>query len=337
VLLEWCRRSRAANVSPYVAIALAGAAACHSKHRPTSPHVACAEPDHDFGDVLQGDRLTNVFRLRNAGGAPLRIEGANRSYGCAGVNLPDGIGPGETADLEVVCDTDGRQGQFLDTIVLRTDDPLAPEFALRIHARVEPLLAFSERTVDLKVAFGETGSADAELAGRLAREARLEVESIDPPGPDVAVLPGEQGQPQGLRLTLHAVRVGRVAGQVVVTTGLKKPSELTLLYSCEVLGNISVDPTNPFIDLHAPGGGAVVLTVSSRRSDFRLDAAQVIEGPFEANFSRDDFSRSYGVHVRAVPSRIPPGQRGSLGRLRLISNDPAEPRKEVPLFALGGS
>jgi len=209
--------------------------------------------------------------------------------------------------------------------------------ACHSNARVEPLLAFTERTVDLKVAFGETGSQDAALTGRLATEARLEVESIDPPGIEVAVLPGSQGQPQGLRLTLHAVQVGRVAGQVVVTTGLEKPRELTLLYSWEVLGNITVDPTNPFIDLYGPGEGTVVLTVSSRRADFRLDAAEVIEGPFEATLSRDAPAPGYVVRVRAVPSHIPPGERGSLGRLRLISNDPAEPRKEVPLFALGGS
>ncbi len=119
------------------------------------------------------------FRLRNAGDAPLRIEGASRSYGCAGVNLPGGNWPRQDRRLA------GRLRHRRATGPGSRHDCRPHRRSARPGvrpsnpcARVEPLLAFSERTVDLKVAFGETGSADAELAGRLATEARLEVESI---------------------------------------------------------------------------------------------------------------------------------------------------------------
>jgi hypothetical protein len=102
-----------------------------------------------------------------------------------------------------------------------------------------------------------------------------------------------------------------------------------------VIGNLTVDPTNPYVDSYAPGGARVVVNVSSKRDDFRLDDARVVEGPFESTFDRDEAAHVYAVQVRLVPSQVPPGQRGSVGKLRLISNDPAEPQKDVPLFALG--
>jgi hypothetical protein len=122
---------------------------------------------------------------------------------------------------------------------------------------------------------------------------------------------------------------------VQVATGLEQPRTLTLLYSSQVLGNMSVDPTNPFIDLRAPGPVGVKVRVTSRRPDFRLDAARMVEGPFEASFVRDETGRAYVVNVGLRHDRLPDDQRGLLGTLRLVSNDPAEPEKDVPLFALG--
>jgi hypothetical protein len=340
VLLGWRWSRGPLHIARWVAFALTGVASCNPRNRidtRATPRIVCDQADHDFGDALEGDRLTHAFRLGNAGAAPLQIRGVGRSYGCAAVNPPESISPGEFVDLRISCDTDGRQGKLLDRIVVRSDDPLAPELALRLESRVEPRLAFAERTIDMTLAFGETHSQDAQLTGRLAMKAHLEVKLVDPPGPAITVVPASDGSPPRLRLTVHAVRVGWVAGQVAVKTGLDTPPELTLLYTVRVLGNITVDPTNPVIDLYDTGQAGIVVRVSSRRNDFRLDDAEVIEGPFEATLARSEPSHGYTVQVRSVASRIPRGQRGLLGTLRLVSNDPAEPRKDVPLFALGGN
>ena len=338
-----CLDSRAAHQASSVAVsALIGAlffsGGCNTKSRRDAsarPHVTCDDAAHDFGDVVQGERLTHGFRLRNAGSAPLRIDGVAPSYGCAAVKPPEWIRPHEGADLDVACETDGRQDRFADKLVVHSNDPVVPELTLEVAARVEPLLALASRTADLRTTFGETTSQDVELTGRLAMAARLAIGSVDPPGPEVEIVAGDRGKPERVRLTLAGTRVGRHAGQVSVTTGLEKPRALTLLYSSEVLGNLAVDPTNPYIDLRAPQPAGVVVHVSSRRGDFRLDDARVIEGPFETTVARDQTTHGYSVGVRIDASRIPEGERGLLGKLRLTSNDPAEPRKDVPLFAFG--
>jgi hypothetical protein len=109
---------------------------------------------------------------------------------------------------------------------------------------------------------------------------------------------------------------------------------LTLPFALNVEGNLRVEPTNPYFDLNRPAPIEQTLRVESAREDFKLRAATVLEGPFEARLERLQ-PRVYSVLVRFVPARAAPGVRGISGRLSLESNDPAEPRKEVPLFALG--
>jgi hypothetical protein len=78
-----------------------------------------------------------------------------------------------------------------------------------------------------------------------------------------------------------------------------------------------------------------VVHVTSRRGDFGLTDARIVEGPFEASFARDVAGEGYAVTIHVRLDQIPEEQRGLVGKLRLVSNDPAEPQKDVPIFALG--
>jgi hypothetical protein len=237
----------------------------------------------------------------------------------------------------LACTPSSRSGgAFADAgtegVALPTD---AASAARPAELPVELPLALSSRTVDLRLGFGETRSQEVRLIGRLAAAAKLSVETIDPPGPDVTVLPAEEARPQGVRVTISGTRVGQRAGQVTLATGLDDPKKLTLLYSWKVAGYLTVDPTNPFLDLRSPPPAKVAVHVSSSRPDFRLDQAQMVEGPFQAILVRDEAPRTYTVEVTMSDKGSDEPSRGSLGTLRLLSNDPAEPRKDIPVFALG--
>jgi hypothetical protein len=204
-----------------------------------------------------------------------------------------------------------------------------------------PALAFASRTVELSTDFGAEASEEVRLTGTGSNDAELairSVECVDPLHPEVRVLSRRPGEPAGLRLTVKGDRVSRGAGQVVVGTGLKEPETLTVLFSWNVRGNVTVEPTNPFIDRRAPPPSETVVHVTSRRPDFRLSGAVVTGGPFAAAVEREPERgpNAYAVRVRVDELKAPGGERGLVGRLRLESNDPAEPSKEIPLFALGG-
>ncbi|MDP9036170.1 MAG: DUF1573 domain-containing protein [Myxococcota bacterium] len=310
----------------------------------SSPRVVCDERAYDFGPILQGDRPSHVFRIRNAGSAPLHIAAIDRAYGCDVRSPPASVAPGDGTDLVAVCDTEDRTTRMADKLVVHTDDPLSPELVLELRATIEPLLAFTSRTVDCELAVGERESKEIRVTGRLATRARLQVEESDPAGPEVVVWSGHDGEAPGLRFTFAGSRVGHGAGQTRVATGLEKPTALTVLWSWRVRGNVAVEPTNPFIDLTASPAASVVVRVSSRRNDFRLHQAVITEGPFEAALAdaeraatADGAPPTYAVVLRVRESLVPPGARGMTGTLRLSSNDPAEPQKDVPLFALGAT
>lgn len=186
------------------------------------------------------------------------------------------------------------------------------------------------------MAFGETDSRDVRVIGRMAMAARLRVVDADASAPEVVVTAGDANTPQGLRLTSTGTRVGHAAGQLRVATGLDTPAELTLLYSWQVRGNLTVAPTNPVIDLRAPPPVGVSVRIASSRADFRIDGVEIVDGPFRASFRRGDpIANAFDVDVSPVASKTTGDRRGFAGTLRVLSNDPAEPRKDVPLFALG--
>jgi hypothetical protein len=208
--------------------------------------------------------------------------------------------------------------------------PVAPHAA-------RPPLAFDPSIVELDGRFGVSSSRDFPLTGELAREATPAIEAIE--GDDVAatVIPSGLSSMQvpGIRLTISGHHVGDRVGHVVVSTGLPDPKELVLYFRSRVPGTLAVSPSNPYLDLRLTPPHVVRLSVSSSRPDFRLLRAEVTSGPFAARIAPGAPDGRYTVEIEAVDSAVATGQRGFAGRLLLVSNDPAEPQKEVALLAMG--
>ncbi len=203
-----------------------------------------------------------------------------------------------------------------------------------------PPLAFEGAPVAIEGRFGTPAFKEVRLVGPLAGHVKPTVVRVE--GTEVTATPlaaqggqpGQPGKPPGVRLTLSGRRAGQGVGNVVISTGLPNPKELVLYYGWKVPGNLTVTPSNPYFDLRLPGRHAVELTVASTRPDFRLSGAQVAAGPFAAHLAPPSGGTARTVEIRVIESGLS-DQRGFLGKLILWSNDPAEPRKEIPLLALG--
>jgi Protein of unknown function (DUF1573)/HYDIN/CFA65/VesB-like, Ig-like domain len=109
----------------------------------TLPAVAAA-PDlvienykFDFGQVYQGERVEHVYRFRNAGDVPLRIEKVRSSCGCtAALASADIIAPGEQGEVKAVFDSTRFRGRVSKTIYLYTDDPVHRETHFTLSGEV---------------------------------------------------------------------------------------------------------------------------------------------------------------------------------------------------------
>jgi hypothetical protein len=306
-----------------------------------APKIEVAATTHDFGKVDEGENVKFAFKLTNKGKAPLTIENVRTSCGCTAATPKDKtIAPGASSELAVSFDTRGRPGKNRKVITVTSNDPENATTRLEIMADVEPTLAFEARHVRLNPAYNEEQVKEVRLVGKLAKGATLKVEEVSEKGPEVEVLPPEGDKPAGLRLKLKGKEVGTGAGRVLVSTSVEEPKQLTLRYSWQVTGNIKVMPSRPYFDSERPGLKERLLTVTSSRPDFKLTAAKITQGPFKASIEKPaDGGVGYAVRVvfegeSGKPAAAKPGSDkldAGNGMLVLISNDPIEPKKEVPL------
>ena len=218
---------------------------------------------------------------------------------------------------------------------VHSNDPRLPTATLAIVAEIEPLLAFDVASVELAMPFGEERAREVHLTGTLAAAARPRLIGEAPADTEVVPLTERPGQSRGYRVRCLGRKVGVNAGNIVVATGLDRPHEVAIPYTCKVKGTLDVSPTNPFFNLKVSGDKAVRITVRSSQPGFEIASVRIIDGPFTAHFAHAEDDNTYNVDVTVLNERIPDDARAATGTLLIVSNDRTEPRKEVPLFGSG--
>lgn len=67
---------------------------------------------HDFGTIVQGEKVAYAFKFKNTGKADLIITSAKGSCGCTVPEWPqDPVAPGAEGVIDVVFNSDGKSGQ----------------------------------------------------------------------------------------------------------------------------------------------------------------------------------------------------------------------------------
>ncbi len=74
---------------------------------------------HDFGQLVDGEKVSYSFKFTNSGDAPLIISNAKGSCGCTVPNWPrNPIAPGESGSIDVTFNSSGRSGKQNKAITL---------------------------------------------------------------------------------------------------------------------------------------------------------------------------------------------------------------------------
>jgi hypothetical protein len=107
-----------------------------------SPKIVFEEIKHDFGNVPQGPQLQYNFRFRNTGGATLKIDNVTTSCGCTAASSGEKkeFAKGESGDITVTYNTQGREGHQEKTIMVFTNDNTEPNRVLTITCNIDPSL-----------------------------------------------------------------------------------------------------------------------------------------------------------------------------------------------------
>ena len=94
------------------------------------------EYEHNFGKVVEGEKVAYVFTFENKGTANLVVASATTSCGCTVPKYDTKpIRPGGKGKIEVVFDTSGREGMQTKSITI-TSNASTPVVLLKITAEV---------------------------------------------------------------------------------------------------------------------------------------------------------------------------------------------------------
>lgn len=100
-----------------------------------SPVITFEKTEHDFGKVDENGKISTVFTFKNEGMAPLLLSNVRASCGCTTPIWPkEPIEPGQTGNITVQFNTNGRPGKFNKTVTITSN---ASEPTTRIYIKGE--------------------------------------------------------------------------------------------------------------------------------------------------------------------------------------------------------
>jgi len=94
--------------------------------------ISFEEESFDFGNIVQGEKVEHTFKFTNTGSNDLVIVSAKGSCGCTIPKWPkEPVRPGETADMFVVFNSDGKSGkQHKKVSVIANTEPATTEVVI---------------------------------------------------------------------------------------------------------------------------------------------------------------------------------------------------------------
>ncbi len=103
------------------------------------PAITFETTTYDFGDVVQGEKLTYAFKFKNTGKSNLIIYSSEATCGCTTSTPPKApIRPGESGEITVTFDSQSQNGKVTKRILVAANT-YPSENILTITANVSKL------------------------------------------------------------------------------------------------------------------------------------------------------------------------------------------------------
>jgi hypothetical protein len=101
--------------------------------------ILFTEESHDFGKVEQGEQLEYSFVFTNEGEAPLVIQNVQPACGCTGATVGEKTeyAKGESGEIIITFNTQGRDGHQEKSISVFTNDTECPEKVLKFSCDIK--------------------------------------------------------------------------------------------------------------------------------------------------------------------------------------------------------
>ncbi|KAF0130320.1 MAG: hypothetical protein FD155_1620 [Bacteroidetes bacterium] len=98
--------------------------------------IAFTNIEHDFGRLIQGEKVVHIFKFKNSGNVDLIVSQVSASCGCTASKFTkEPLKPGEEGKIEVTFDSNGQRGIQNKTITVISNG-LPQTTVLRLKAQV---------------------------------------------------------------------------------------------------------------------------------------------------------------------------------------------------------
>ncbi len=311
-----------------------------------APRARWDAKDVQFGQIVRGDQVERVFRVRNEGDADLELRRVKPSCGCTIARVSkERVPPGETAEIVVRFESGERQGPQDLQIQVVTNDPKEKDFGDHVT-----ILHLRGEVANLCQVIPQVAYFASFLRGKPI-ERRITILPVD--RKEVAVLAVESPLPwirveskvfeqqgkKGAVLSIVAAEgtpIGALEGAIKVRTDHPRQPllDIPLLGQCHGAivhfpdrlalypGGMSAEmATEPTVHLQrdpaAPGTGVPIVAIETPGLPYRTVADEVLPG------------RRVDVRLELDPAAKPGPFAGAV---RIFLADPDQPLVEVPVY-----
>ena len=86
------------------------------------PEIVFEKSEIDFGEIIQGEKVSHTFSFTNTGNIPLVISDVSATCGCTVPTWPkEPVLPGEKGEISVVFDSNGKNGSQMKQVTVLTN------------------------------------------------------------------------------------------------------------------------------------------------------------------------------------------------------------------------
>jgi len=114
------------------------------------PKIVCDEPEFDFGERRNDEKVEHEFIIKNAGDGLLLIDKVRTTCGCT-VAQPEkkDLQPGESTKIKATLTLANRQGPQTKSITVESNDPENPVLTLTLKGVATSPIIIEPRTINL--------------------------------------------------------------------------------------------------------------------------------------------------------------------------------------------
>ena len=106
------------------------------------PKIEFAVTEHDFGKMIQGEKVSYTYKFKNTGNAPLIIAAVEKTCGCTDTKFPkEPIKPGNEGSISITYDSKGHKGFQNKRIIVKANTNPS-ETILKFKAQVQTIDSF---------------------------------------------------------------------------------------------------------------------------------------------------------------------------------------------------